>query len=271
MAFRITTSNWKEMYEKELNESNENEDVVQKSETKIEPKLNKEEELRKELEAKFKAQYEEELRRKLQEHSNTIDDNVEEPEIKKVHKEPTVRKTSDEDENQNSVPVYPNQAAVVSRRRGPRGPQGKKGPPGPQGNQGERGPQGDVGPRGPEGPQGPRGLTTHQKSMLYNCIHSIKEEWNTVVTLPYNGITNKLRTVLLIADIRAECEFRLVRIDAETSPIISTLSIPESDKLVYEWKDFKELPNCLCALEVQCRSVAPDEEGSEVLCVEFDM
>jgi hypothetical protein len=150
---------------------------------------------------------------------------------------------------------------VNEKRRGPEGPTG---PTGPTGNIGPTGPTGNIGPQGKRGligPQGEQGKTLLQKTLFYNCNHTVNSEYTTVVT--FSAI--KLRSIIVIAELDTDCTLQLINL--YTNQIIDEVELPKSDILVYEWDNINiDSENFLIPLRIKCKGY-----NSKIITIEINI
>src|SRR3990167_2412974 len=130
-----------------------------------------------------------------------------------------------------------------------KGSLGERGPEGPKGPLGPRGPKGDIGPIGPQGERGPIGETLLQKSVLFSCNLPLEDEFCDILIFPYNGVSNRLRNIVIIAEMNAACCFQIFWHDT----MIGECVFPETGLTVFEWSSFTTLPLNLDFLTVRAK------------------
>jgi len=156
--------------------------------------------------------------------------------------------------------------SFLTIRKGPKGSSGERGPEGPKGPLGPRGPKGDIGPIGPQGERGPIGETLLQKSVLFSCNLPLEDEFCDILIFPYNGVSNRLRNIVIIAEMNAACCFQLFWHDT----MIGECVFPETGLTVFEWSSFTTLPLNLDFLTVRAKGKIVSKP-SKVLTMEINM
>jgi hypothetical protein len=174
---------------------------------------------------------------------------------------------------QNSEPMY-DMNTIMDLIRKQRGPSGPRGPPGPPGVQGGNGPPGPVGPRGPqgsmgpEGPPGPPGERLIQKAILYNPNYVIGSDYGQACVFLYNGTKHKLHSLVIYAEINAECSMRLVRCD--TGVVLEQMDLPKTGFVITEMTQFSHVPVGLAPLALEVKTSQPDVV-SRIVSVEINI
>lgn len=155
---------------------------------------------------------------------------------------------------------------------GPTGPAGAIGPigiVGPAGATGPTGPIGLTGETGPAGATGPVGPIHIQKSLIYNCSHTITTNTTRALVFPYNGAKFSLKSIVLCVNSNNECYFSLVRSDSKAT--LTVLQIPNIGYSIVEINSFENVPTTLTSLELFCTCLGTVDKHCELVSVEINM